>query len=556
MVRYEGPRVPIVLHAPTSPGQVRELGSFLRALDQIDLPRQEALYFFRTLANFLAVPKLDRERTYDAKSWWTFVDAENRSQAFRNLTVATTQNLLAARATEASAYTIATLAVRTLFGAPLDPDRVLDGPTSEVWIDPWVAHLKGRYGVRFENGWELDSILFKGQTNEIASLTFTNSADSVKLRALRERVAGRKGARNSWLDSVYSANQDYLTHLTSAPPPARRRDEGADYYVFALPIEQMAYYVNRSATMTYHDSSLADTVKLASSVAWMAGIQFYLSAPLGLPKGHIVCADSEWALTAIEQTLFWRDVRLPDTVQSILSVDISNWTKPGRFQKKEAYRCSADEIAHEVWKQLQASFNRRGGQQVLPDTILVDQELQRGVSYHLDDDIVDIYDRRKQAAYNRAQAARFSADVLLQDLQPEDAAYSFGTRLEMNVEPLLINRPGSLALRPKARTGIANMFLAADFVRTETNLACMEGANEAAKAAVNAILEESGASADACHLEPFEDSNLIAKALAWVAEASSFPGITETVGLASGAAGFVRTAVGRVEQTFKNWKKS
>ena len=47
----------------------------------------------------------------------------------------------------------------------------------------------------------------------------------------------------------------------------------------------------------------------------------------------------------------------------------------------------------------------------------------------------------------------------------------------------------SWRLRPEAATAIPNLFLASDYVRTHTDLATMEGANEAARRAVNAILD-------------------------------------------------------------------
>jgi hypothetical protein len=72
----------------------------------------------------------------------------------------------------------------------------------------------------------------------------------------------------------------------------------------------------------------------------------------------------------------------------------------------------------------------------------------------------------------------------------------------MNAEPLLVNRAGALALRPGARTAIRNLYLASDYVRTTTNLACMEGANEAARLAVNAILESSGYKQPPCEIWP------------------------------------------------------
>ena len=52
--------------------------------------------------------------------------------------------------------------------------------------------------------------------------------------------------------------------------------------------------------------------------------------------------------------------------------------------------------------------------------------------------------------------------------------------------------PASWDDRPDAATGIPNLFLAADYVRTHINVTTMEGANEAARRAVNALLDESG----------------------------------------------------------------
>ena len=67
-----------------------------------------------------------------------------------------------------------------------------------------------------------------------------------------------------------------------------------------------------------------------------------------------------------------------------------------------------------------------------------------------------------------------------------------------NLEPLLVNTKGSWADRPDAVTRIPNFFLAADFVRTYTDLATMEAANEAARRAVNGILDATGSTAPRC----------------------------------------------------------
>ncbi|MEM7349036.1 MAG: FAD-dependent oxidoreductase, partial [Chloroflexota bacterium] len=55
-------------------------------------------------------------------------------------------------------------------------------------------------------------------------------------------------------------------------------------------------------------------------------------------------------------------------------------------------------------------------------------------------------------------------------------------------------------LRPNAHTQIPNMFLAADYVRTNMGAATMESANEAARRAVNHLLQVSGSKAPRCKI--------------------------------------------------------
>ena len=74
-----------------------------------------------------------------------------------------------------------------------------------------------------------------------------------------------------------------------------------------------------------------------------------------------------------------------------------------------------------------------------------------------------------------------------------------------NLEPLLVNTAGSWAHRPDAVTRIPNLFLASDYVRTHTDLATMEGANEAARHAVNGILAASGSTAPECQIWPLSE---------------------------------------------------
>jgi hypothetical protein len=87
-----------------------------------------------------------------------------------------------------------------------------------------------------------------------------------------------------------------------------------------------------------------------------------------------------------------------------------------------------------------------------------------------------------------------------------------GDYFSKNTEPLLVNKVDTWRLRPESYGAIPNFFFAADYVRTHTDLATMEGANEAARRAVNNIIEASGSEAPLCEIwdlhEPWELAHL------------------------------------------------
>jgi uncharacterized protein with NAD-binding domain and iron-sulfur cluster len=203
----------------------------------------------------------------------------------------------------------------------------------------------------------------------------------------------------------------------------------------------------------------------ALKTKWMNGIQFYLKSDLPLQPGHTLYADSPWALTSISQKQFWANAPLSGygdgSLGGILSVDISDWDAPGILYGKPATACVAGEIKDEVWAQLKAHLNVGGA------TAIQDGNLS---SWFLDPDI------------------EF----------PNQSAVT-------NQEPLLVNTVGSLQYRPDAVTELSNLFIASDYVRTYTDIACMEAANEAARRAVNGILQKSGSSAQPSQLWPLEE---------------------------------------------------
>jgi uncharacterized protein with NAD-binding domain and iron-sulfur cluster len=218
-----------------------------------------------------------------------------------------------------------------------------------------------------------------------------------------------------------------------------------------MPVEQARKYLTKDVLNL--DGSLEGLNRLKTD--WMTGIQFFLKEPVNLVKGHITFIDSPWALTALTQAAFWSEVDFAKTygngsVKDCLSVDISNWDAPGILYGKPAKRCSPKQIAAEVLAQIR--YHKTFGD-LLPNKLIHSWFLDPGIHWN-----------------------------------PE-------TKRSTNATPLLINTAGSWKDRPEAATDIPNLFLAGDFVRTNVDLATMEGANESGRMAANAILESAGSTA-------------------------------------------------------------
>ncbi len=416
-------------HFPTTPSDWEAVLRFaLELAAHVRMPVDDQAHFVRLLSDLMSACEERRFGQYENESWWVFSGAERRSPAFQKfLADGLTRSLVAARAKEMSARTGGYILLQLLqdLAKPRgQADRVLNGPTSDVWIDPWREELE-RLGV------------------------------DIRFRARIDAIDSRGG---------------HVTGVTVQPvddagaptgPPAQ---DTADYYVVAVPVEVLRERIAIDE-LKRTSPALAGLDRLV--VRWMNGIMFYLRRDVPLVHGHTIYIDSAWALTSISQRQFWPGFDLHQmgdgTVGGILSIDISDWETPGAFAAagKIAKECTKQEIADEVWAQLKAALNDR--REVLADS--------NRAAWFLDPDIIPP--------------------------NPTTAT---------NLEPLLVNTAGSWPHRPTAELPeVDNLFLASDYVQTYTDLATMEGANEAARRAVNAILAASGADAEPCGVWPLDE---------------------------------------------------
>jgi uncharacterized protein with NAD-binding domain and iron-sulfur cluster len=415
-IHFEGQRHLVV--PARFPRSLREIRQALTASGYLTtrtgLTPDDIQFYVERVWELLTTCEERRAEQFESQDWWQFIDAANRSARYQGYLGRTPRVLVAADPEVANTKTVGDILLQLLFnlGDPgVAADRVLNGPTSEVWIDPWLRYLRQR-GVRYHENVEV-----------------------LGFRCAGGRIAGVRLSMNGTTYEV-----------------------AADYYVAALPVEKMAPLV--TPDMTAIDETLGGIKTLAAHVDWMSGIQFYLLEDLPLNFGHQMFLSSPWALTSLSQVQFWYDRpesfarRYGDgTVRAVLSVDVSDWNTPSPRTNKKARDHARADVPPEVWRQLRDS---------LPDL----------------------------------------RDEFLHPQQPWllDPAIRQGGAGLVNDEPLLVNVTDSWQWRPWPRTRIPNLFLASDYVRTYTNLATMEAANEAARRAVNGIIDATGVRAAPCRL--------------------------------------------------------
>jgi uncharacterized protein with NAD-binding domain and iron-sulfur cluster len=423
--RYGRHPVDLIARSPRSISDVRaaldDVGRFLGG--DLDLSSDDLRFFGSKVWQIVTSCRERRDADYEKIGWWEFIGAEGRSLAYQKLLGhGITRSLVAAKAATASTKTIGNIFVQLLFDIVTpgpSTDRVLNGPTNDVWIDPWRTYLESR-GVAYHPNSKATAVAFDGQR-------------------IRSATVNRGGSRVTV--------------------------EG-DYFIFAMPVEDVIDLI--TPEMIRADPALGALFTLDDITEWMNGIQIYLKQDVPLARGHSIFVDTPWALTSISQAQFWKHVSLSDyadgTVRGILSVDISEWDQPG-LNGKAAKDCTPDEIKAEVWDQLKRSLNY-------------------GDVRILDDD----------------QVHSWSLDPSLRREQGTTA----------NEEPLLVNLVDTWKLRPEAVSRIPNLFLASDYVRTFTDLATMESANEAARRAVNGILDAAGSAARRCGVWQLHEPEMFA----------------------------------------------
>jgi hypothetical protein len=459
----------------------RPLRSFEEALQYLRLVLRELEYdledvtrYSAKLLKYITSSTARRRAQYEHMSWSKFVESDKFSVVSRRHLEFGPQMSAALRGSLSDARTQGNITLQLLMDQIKtgQPDCLLNGPTSGAWLDHWHNYL------------------------------------------IDQRVCFKRGKLDGFVE-VDGRVFPLLEGDNSKPIES-------DYYVFALSLpaawemaEKMRSLIpalrksDNDFTRIRHfgGENLPKDLQEASPVGplqHLSGIQFYFPNRIDFWRGHTQYLDSEWGLTSIAQPQFWGRARNRATPYvGILSVDIGIWDReyasPDGTFKKQAWDCSVSEIAKYAWEQIYDHHD-------------------------------DAYRERFGNNHPLPLPGAYKLDTNLAKLLTERG---MGSRSFEDKTPFLVNftsayptRPGKLiddyreARRKEPPTskeqslydvydfGGGHYVWAGTFMKTYTRLTSMEGANESARLAVNAILLHSKTATELCRIWDPEDNEI------------------------------------------------
>ncbi|GBG35743.1 phytoene dehydrogenase [Mycobacterium montefiorense] len=247
-------------------------------------------------------------------------------------------------------------------------DGVLNGPTTESWLDHWYRHLVA-LGVRFvqKAAARLDPPVFD-----------PTQPAHLRPRAQITLADGTRVSSDYTVVAVDAPGAEYITTALRAAGTGGTVARLNGFTTIAPPPDGPLQPEKTRPQRRRNPYSMDEMGR----VPWdrfqtLCGIQYYFDTEFQLLRGHILLTGTQWALSSINQSGLWekRPILDLDGCTSVLSVDIGDFNTPSghlldEFGRGKAARdCTADEIAAEVWRQIISALTSNTGsaaEEVMP----------------------------------------------------------------------------------------------------------------------------------------------------------------------------------------------
>ena len=359
-----------------------------------------------------------------------------------------------------------------------DVDQVLNAPTSEAWFEHWEQYLRTRLDVRF-----VAASLVKLSEQQPAAGNSRAVTATLYSRATGEHVTlGQAGPivdpdLFELNEALADSDRNYFVMAVDAKTAeARTADLPSDLRVGVAREIQGFERVVRGSPTGEEPPQLRPDEKYGHR-PWdrfqtLTGIQFFFRNVTGVFDGHVYYMDAPWALSSINQQLFWRISLISRFApyRGLLSADIGRFTDAWTIKDPKI-------IAENAWEQIRNALRDYWQSDRVDDRI----NLIKPTWFHIDS-TVDLQQQKNNSPY---------LIPIVDDWQnrPCDVLFDPGEGLESPVP--LPDDPDRLSWAPWGgyRVHWGEWLFAGTYMRHFTRMTTMEAANESGRHAVNAILD-------------------------------------------------------------------
>jgi hypothetical protein len=453
--------------------QLRDLlidrGYDLRDIDQ----------FVLRVLRYMATGCLRRNEEYDKISWWEYLCGYNPAsgtyryqyrEAFKKHVSEAPRILAAFDAQSGDAHSDGNTFVQLLLSNVLESkivDQVLNAPTTEAWFEHWEKYLKEYLGVTFVSA-------------EVSALTGSGRGPR-RVKPVLEPVDPAVDSVDELQKLINADKIDYFVMATDAPAAeslVTNLGENSPRYRKGI-CEELEYFTTKVRGNPDENSSrpVRRKTKQYGEATWdrfqtLTGIQFYFVNVTGIFNGHVYFMDSQSALSSINQQQFWRfnTIARGAPFQSVLSADI------GKFDWKLR---DGEAVAKEVWSEILEALENYWS----PDENSAALQKLNKVGpqwFHLDKNI-DLSAKINRSPYLIPMKADWNNRPHDTLWDPSESESTEG--MSTPIDDVWQARWGGY------RVHWGKWVFAGVYLKHFTRMTTMEAANESARHAVNAILD-------------------------------------------------------------------
>lgn len=276
------------------------------------IPAQDFQHLAAKMLHYFTRGPLERRHVFERISLATYLEADTLAPITQRLLEAMPQSLVAMRGSEGNARTLLDVLQLMMldFKRPGPSEHVLNGPTTDTFLAPWMSWLE-RLGVRFS----------QGPLERIVAL---------------ESDAGR----------VVRAHRAGGTPIE------------ADLFVLALPVEAARAVLRASGRTADRCEQLARVAEFPlSATRWMVGAQMLLQGrDRPWARGHVAFGDSAWGITGVSQRQLWSAEHVARLERAggagMLSVILTEWGEARDCEVPAAKQLPVDDIRREIVRQI------------------------------------------------------------------------------------------------------------------------------------------------------------------------------------------------------------